>query len=64
MQGNKISRKSIASALVGNILEIYDFTVYVFFAPMIAKAFFPLENPVSGLLIAVAVFGVGFLPGQ
>lgn len=60
MQGNKISRKSIASALVGNILEIYDFTVYVFFAPMIAKAFFPLENPVSGLLIAVAVFGVGF----
>lgn len=60
MQGNKISRKSIASALVGNILEIYDFTVYVFFAPMIAKVFFPLENPVSGLLIAVAVFGVGF----
>lgn len=55
-----ISRKAVVASLFGNIIEIYDFTIYAFFAPMIAKAFFPLEDPVSGLLIAVAVFGVGF----
>lgn len=59
-RNKSVPRRVVAASLLGNIIEIYDFTVYAFFAPMIAKAFFPMENSGSGLLIAVAVFGVGF----
>lgn len=53
--------KLIAAAGVGNFLEIFDFTVYSFFAAIIGRVFFPSDNPLASLLIAVSVFGVGFL---
>ncbi len=53
--------KLIAAAGVGNFLEIFDFTVYSFFAAIIGRVFFPTDNPLASLLIAVSVFGVGFL---
>ncbi len=55
------SRKAIFAAAIGNVLEWYDFGVYVFFASVIAHNFFPPGNPATALLSSFAVFGVGFL---
>lgn len=56
----KMRRVVIASSL-GNGLEIYDFTVYSFFAAIIGKLFFPAESAVASLLMSLATFAVGFL---
>ncbi|KNH05638.1 Permease of the major facilitator superfamily [Candidatus Burkholderia brachyanthoides] len=50
----------IAAAAIGNALEFYDFTVYAFFVLTIASCFFPVNDAVGQLLLAVASFGVGF----
>jgi MHS family proline/betaine transporter-like MFS transporter len=60
--GRKQSRaRLVTAAAVGNALEFYDFTVYGFFALLIGKLFFPVQDPVGQLLLAVASFGVGFV---
>ncbi|MEK7490403.1 MAG: MFS transporter, partial [Pseudomonadota bacterium] len=51
----------IAACSIGNALEMYDFTVYSFFALMIGKLFFPSESAYGSLLLAVATFGIGFV---
>lgn len=50
----------IAACSIGNALEMYDFTVYSFFALLIGRLFFPSDNPYGSLLLAVATFGIGF----
>lgn len=55
------TRKAVAAAAIGNVLEWYDFGVYVFFAGIIAHNFFPASSPSTALLSSFAVFGVGFL---
>ena len=42
------------------MLEWYDFALYGFFAPFIAKQFFPSDDQVSSLLATFGVFAVGF----
>ena len=44
----------IISSSIGNALEMYDFTVYSFFALMIGKLFFPSDSAYGSLLLAVA----------
>ena len=51
----------VAAAVLGNALEWYDFTVYAFLAPLIARQFFPRSTPAVALLSTFAVFGVGFV---
>ncbi|WP_256701946.1 MFS transporter [Burkholderia sp. SRS-W-2-2016] len=51
----------IVVATIGNALEWFDFTVFSFFAAIIAKQFFPSDNPTASLLAAWTTFGVGFL---
>lgn len=51
----------IVAAGVGNFLEIFDFTVYSFFAGVIGQVFFQADDPMVSLMISVSVFGVGFL---
>jgi MHS family proline/betaine transporter-like MFS transporter len=53
-------RRAILATVLGNGLEWFDFTVYSFFAVIIAKLFFPTGNELTSLLLAVATFGVGF----
>jgi MHS family proline/betaine transporter-like MFS transporter len=53
-------RKAIVAATIGNGLEWFDFTVYSFFAVIIAKLFFPTGNDLTSFLLTVATFGVGF----
>jgi MHS family proline/betaine transporter-like MFS transporter len=46
---------------VGSMLEWYDFAVYGFLTPVIAKIMFPADDPTASLLFSVGAFGVGFL---
>jgi MFS transporter, MHS family, proline/betaine transporter len=55
----ELLRIVIATSLV-NGLEIFDFTVFGFFAVVIGDQFFPAANPMTSLLLAVGTFGVGF----
>ena len=55
-------RRSIfLSAISGNVLEYYDFTVYAVFSLAIGKAFFPGDNEVVQILSSLGVFAVGFV---
>jgi MHS family proline/betaine transporter-like MFS transporter len=53
--------QAIAAAVIGNVLEWYDFSVYAFVATIIAKEFFPAGNDIAALLSTFAAFGIGFL---
>ncbi|HYQ53512.1 MAG TPA: MFS transporter [Pseudomonas sp.] len=55
------SRKATIACALGNALEIYDFTIYSFFAAVIAKNFFPAQSPMASLLMSLMAFGAGFL---
>ncbi len=54
-------RRVVTAAVIGNVLEWYDFAVYGFFAPILAAQFFPSGDRVVSLLAAFAAFAVGFL---
>jgi MHS family proline/betaine transporter-like MFS transporter len=49
------------AAVLGNLLETYDFAVYGYFAAVISPLFFPAGSATASLLLAVATFGVGFV---
>ncbi|MCH2134153.1 MAG: MFS transporter [Phycisphaerales bacterium] len=53
--------RAIAGGVIGNLFEWYDFTIYGFFAPVIAVEFFGDGDGTAGLLKAFAVFAVGYL---
>lgn len=55
------TRRNVARAAAGNVLEMYDFTVYGFYASSIAEAVFPTGNDFVSLILSFATFGVGFL---
>ncbi|MBZ5790642.1 MFS transporter [Burkholderia contaminans] len=55
-----VTRRLIVATSLGNGLEIFDFTVFSFFAAHIGAAFFPSHDPVTSLLLAVGTFGAGF----
>jgi len=54
-------RRHLRAAVMGNVLEWYDFIIYAFLAKTIASKFFPGEDETAGLLATFATFGVGFL---
>ncbi|ABX32884.1 major facilitator superfamily MFS_1 [Delftia acidovorans SPH-1] len=60
-----VSTRNIVAAVIGNALEWYDFLVFAFMTPIVAKLFFPSnpDNPddnINRILMTTAVFGVGF----
>jgi MFS transporter, MHS family, proline/betaine transporter len=57
----KQNYKLIFANLVGTLLEIYDMSVYAYFAPMIAQNFFPSSNKSVALLNTFAIFMVSFI---
>ena len=54
-------RKTVIVAVVGNIMEWYDFALYGYFAPVLAHLFFPSEDPAVSLIATFGVFATGFL---
>lgn len=53
--------RMIILASLGGALEFYDFVVYGIFAQFIGRAFFPMDDPIVGLMLSFAVFAVGYL---
>ena len=52
--------RMIVAAMIGNVLEWFDFVVYGFFAVTIAEVFFPANNPTVSLLITFGAFGLAY----
>ena len=57
----KKARSVFLSAISGNILEYYDFTVYSVFSVIIGRTFFPNESEFLQIVLSLAVFAVGFV---
>ncbi|MFT3876966.1 MAG: MFS transporter [Propioniciclava sp.] len=53
-------RQSLFAGTVGNLVEWFDWSVYGFFVPFFASAFFPQGDAAARTLSALAVFAVGF----
>jgi MFS transporter, MHS family, proline/betaine transporter len=53
-------RRLIVAAMIGNVLEWFDFVVYGFFAVTIAEVFFPAGNSTVSLLITFGAFGLAY----
>jgi metabolite-proton symporter len=45
----------------GNFLEMYDFMVFGYYAPVIGRTFFPDANAFVSLMLSLMTFGAGFL---
>lgn len=52
---------SVLAGAVGTTIEYYDFSIYVFLAPLLAARFFPKENATAALLYIFAVFALAFV---
>ncbi|MEM5316837.1 MFS transporter [Paraburkholderia sp. JHI869] len=55
------ARRKIGAISIGNLGEIYDFTVFAFSIPWIAMHFFPSGNSSAALLSTFAVYAVAFV---
>jgi MHS family proline/betaine transporter-like MFS transporter len=53
-------KKIISSAIIGNIVEYYDFGIYAVFAEIIGKLFFPNFSEYIQLMFSFAIFAIGF----
>jgi MFS family permease len=58
---NESKAKSVFRVVSGNFLEMYDFMVYGYYASAIAKTYFPSGDEFASLMLALSVFGAGFL---
>ena len=56
------TRRVAAATLIGTSIEWFDFFVYGAAAALVFnKLFFPTANPLTGTLLALSTFGVGFV---
>jgi MFS transporter, MHS family, proline/betaine transporter len=55
------TNRAVSAAVIGNVLEWYDFAVYAFVAGIIAKNFFPQTDEVTALLSSFLAYGLGFV---
>ena len=53
--------KSVLIVSSGNLLEMYDFMVFGYYASAIAKAYFPTGSEFASLMLTLMTFGAGFL---
>jgi len=56
-----LRRRAIWSVIIGGFFELFDFSIFGFFAGAIGRNFFPGGDPVVSLLSSLATFGVGFV---
>ena len=60
--GARTPKKAAIASWIGSALEYYDFFIYGTAAALVfGKIFFPSDNPATGVLLALATFGVGYV---
>jgi MHS family proline/betaine transporter-like MFS transporter len=57
----KLNLKILFTALSGNIIEYYGFTLFAVFAVLIGGEFFPEQDDFSQKISAFMIFGTGFI---
>ena len=57
----KINLKILLTALMGNIIEYYGFTLFAVFPVLIGSEFFPEQNSFAQTMSAFMIFGTGFI---
>jgi MFS transporter, MHS family, proline/betaine transporter len=55
------NRQLIVGGLVGNVMEFFDFIVYVYLSKYLMANFFPHEDPFVSKLLMFSVFASGYL---
>jgi len=55
------TRRAVVVGALGTIIEWYDFSLYVFLAPIYARVFFPAEAGLDGVVVTLALFAVAYL---
>ena len=53
--------KKLAGILIGNTMQFYDFTIYVFLATQIGKEFFNFQDKFLSYVVVFLVFASGYL---
>ena len=53
--------KAVLRVSSGNFLEMYDFTVFGYYAAAIGRTFFPSSSEFGSLMLSLMTFGAGFL---
>jgi MHS family proline/betaine transporter-like MFS transporter len=54
-------KKTLIAGCVANVLEWYDFALYGYLAPVLAKLFFPSDDELTSLISTFGVFAAGYL---
>lgn len=57
----KLFRPEVVASASGGLLEMYDFMIYAFLAPIISASFFPKDDSASALILTFGIFAVGYL---
>ena len=52
--------KVIVASMLGNTLEYYDFTLFVFLSPMLSPLFFPANDPVVSIIAGLGTYALGY----
>lgn len=60
-EAKTISGKIFFAAILGNILEYYDFLLFIHLGPILTPLFFPESSPTASHLLSMVLFGVAFL---
>lgn len=55
-----MKKASILAAVSGNIIEWYDFALYMFLAPVLAKNFFSEDDHLTAMLSTFLIYAIGF----
>jgi MHS family proline/betaine transporter-like MFS transporter len=58
--GAAAAKRNVLASTTGNVLEWYEFAVYGYFGPILAKLLFPSDDPVASPLVAFGVFAIGY----
>jgi MFS transporter, MHS family, citrate/tricarballylate:H+ symporter len=61
VSGNGSKARAIVRVASGNFLEMYDFMVYAYYAPYIARVIFPSNSQFASLMMTLGTFGAGYL---
>ncbi|MFD0487574.1 MFS transporter [Saccharopolyspora erythraea] len=59
--GRRVPGKVTTAAVLGTVLEWYDFAIYGAMAGVIGRLFFPSDDPTVSLLVSLASYAVGFV---
>jgi len=58
---SKTSKRKVAGAFLGTVVEYYDYSLYGFSAGILAEKFFPESDKLSSLMYVFAIYALSYL---